>query len=69
MGEYVLGEVYRPEDVMHRREKPVPDLIPKPIPQPITPTSLEEISRDIESIKVEVAKIKLTLRAHGIAIE
>jgi hypothetical protein len=64
-----LGEVYRPENVVHGKEKPVPGLIPTPIPQPITPTRLEELSRDIESIKVELAKIKLALRANGIAIE
>ena len=69
VGEYGLGEVYRPEDVVRRRRKPVPNLTPKPTPQPITPTSLEEISREIELIKVEVAKIKLALRAHGVAIE
>jgi len=64
-----LGEVYRPEDVVHRRGKPVPDLMPKTIPQPVTPISLEEISRDIELIKVELANIKLALKAHGIVIE
>lgn len=64
-----MGEVYRPENVVQRTENPVPGLISKPIPQPITPTRLEEISRDIESIKVELAKIKLALRANGIAIE
>jgi hypothetical protein len=64
-----VGKVYGPEDVVHRKEKPVPDLTPAPMPQPLTPIRLEEIRRDIESIKVEIAKIKLALKAHSIAIE
>lgn len=64
-----MGKVYGPEDVVHRKGKPVPDLTPAPMPQPLTPIRLEEIRRDIESIKVEIAKIKLALKAHGIAIE
>jgi hypothetical protein len=64
-----VGKVYGPEDVVHRKGKPVPDLTPAPTPQPITPIRLEEIRRNIESIKVEIAKIKLALNAHGIAIE
>ena len=64
-----MGKVYGPEDVVHRKGKPVPDLTHAPMPQPITPIRLKEIRRDIESIKVEIAKIKLALKAHGIAIE
>jgi hypothetical protein len=64
-----VGEVYGPEDVVHRNGKPVPDLPPASMPQPLTPIRLEEIRRDIESIKVEIAKIKLALKAHGITIE
>jgi hypothetical protein len=64
-----VGEVYGPEDVVHRNGKPVPDLPPASMPQPLTPIRLEEIRRDIESIKVEIAKIKLALKAHSIAIE
>ena len=64
-----MGKVYRPEDIIHRRGKPASDLTPKPIPQPVTPTGLDAILRDIESMKVEIAKIKRALRAHGIAIE
>ena len=74
-----MGEVYGPEDVVHRNGKPVPDLPPASMPQPLTPIrleetrkdieSIEEIRRDIESIKVEIAKIKLALKAHSIAIE
>ena len=64
-----MGEVRRPEDITRRRGKPVPDLTPRPIPRPITPTSIEDILRDIESMKVEIAKIKRALRTHGIVIE
>ena len=52
-----MGEVYGPEDVVHRNEKPVSDLPPASMPQPLTPIRLEEIRRDIESIKVEIAKL------------
>lgn len=63
-----MGEVYRPEDLARRRRKPV-DLIPKRVTQPITLAELEEISRDIGSIKSELTKIKMALKAHGIEIE
>lgn len=61
-----MGEVFRPEDVIRKKERPVPDLTPRPIPQP---ASLEAILREIQSMKIEITKIKLALRAHGIAIE
>ena len=64
-----MGEVYRSEDLIRRRGEAVPDLTPKPIPQPITPHSLEEIVWDIEWIKFELTKIKITLKTHGIAVE
>lgn len=64
-----MGEIRKPEDLISRRGKPVPDLTPGLIPQPITPTSLEAILREIESMKAEIAKIKRVLRTHGIAIE
>ena len=64
-----MGEVYGPEDVVHRNGKSVSDLPSASMPQPLTPIRLEEIRRDIESIKAEIAKIKLALKAHGIAIE
>jgi hypothetical protein len=63
-----LGEVRRPEDIIHRRGKPSPDLTPMSIPQPIISSSLEDVIRDIKSLIVEIAKIKRALRAHGIAI-
>ena len=64
-----MGEVRRLEDITRRRGKPVPDLTPRPIPRPITPTSIEDILRNIESMKVEIAKIKRALRTQGIVIE
>ena len=64
-----MGEIRRPEDIVHRRGKPSPDLTPRPIPRPITPISLEEVIREIKSLSAEVIKIKKGLRAHGIAIE
>jgi hypothetical protein len=64
-----LGEVRRPEDIVQRRGKPSPDLTPRPIPRPITPSGLEAIMREIKLLSAEVATIKKVLRAHGIAIE
>jgi hypothetical protein len=65
-----LGEVYRPEDVVSRRRgKPISDLTPTPVPEPIIPISLEHVIQEIKSMKVEIAKIKNVLRAHGIPVE
>jgi len=64
-----LGEVYRPEDIIQRKKRQIRDLTPTPIPQPATPTSLETILREIESMKAEITKIKQALRAHSIAIK
>lgn len=64
-----MGEVYRPEDILGKGEKPVPDLPPRPIPRPIPPAGLEAVLREIESMKVEIARIKRALRAHGIPVE
>ena len=63
-----MGEVRRLEDIIHRRGKPSPDLTPRPIPQPITSSSLEDLIREIKSLRAEIAKIKRALRAHGITI-
>ena len=64
-----LGEVRRPEDIVHRRGQPSPDLTPKPIPWPIIPSSLADVIREIKSLRAEIAKIKRAFRTHGIAIE
>jgi len=63
-----LGEVRRPEDIINRRGKPSPDLTPRSIPQPITSSSLDDVIREIKSLRAEIAKIKRALRAHGITI-
>jgi len=61
-----MGEVFKPEDIILKKEWPIPDLTPRPIPQP---ASLETIQREIESMKAEITKIKQILRAHGISVE
>jgi hypothetical protein len=61
-----MGEVFKPEDIILKKERHIPDLTPRPIPQP---ASLETIQREIESMKAEITKIKQTLRAHGISVE
>ncbi len=64
-----MGKICGPEDVVHRRGKSVPDLTPEPLPQRYTPNRMEEISKDVELMKAELVKIKLAMKAHGIAIE
>ncbi|MFH0748752.1 MAG: hypothetical protein V1915_02375 [Candidatus Bathyarchaeota archaeon] len=64
-----MGEVIRPEKFMQRRGTPSPDLSPRPSPPQIPPTTLEEVLRQLEYLKAEVAKIKLVLKAQGIIIE
>jgi hypothetical protein len=64
-----LGEVYRPEDILSRRQGKPSDLTPTPTRKPSTPHSLESIINEINSLKVEIAKIKEALKIHGITIE
>jgi hypothetical protein len=64
-----LGEVYKPENMIQKRKRQVPDLTPTPLPQSSSPMSLETILREIESMKAEITKIKQSLRAHGISVE
>jgi hypothetical protein len=61
-----LGEVYKPEDLVSGKKKPS-DLSPLPIG--ITPTTLQNVIREVELLKAEVNKIKKVLRANGKLIE
>ena len=61
-----LGEVYRPEDLVGGKKKPS-DL--SPWPSGITPTTLQDVIREVRLLKAEVNKIKQVLRANGIVIE
>jgi hypothetical protein len=63
-----LGKVYGPDDVVSKRTKPIPDL-PGRFPELTSPKKLEDMSKDIESIKVELKNIKQALKDHGVAIE
>ena len=63
-----MGAVYRPEDIIYGRKKSVNDLTPKPISQPVTPINMDDLVRDMESMKSEIAKIKQALRTHGILL-
>ena len=60
-----MGEVFKPEDIL-KKERRIPDLSSRPIPQP---TNLESIVQDIAEIKKEISKIKSALKAHGIRYE
>ena len=61
----VLGEVYKPEDLVGRK-KPS-DLSPGL--NRITPTTLQDVLREIRQLKTEVQKIKQALKANGIIVE
>ena len=64
-----MGEVYRPEDIVRRKDSSERDLTPKPIPRRSIPSSWESVLSEIKSLKLEIIKIKQVLRAHGIAVE
>lgn len=61
-----MGEVYRPEDLVGGKKKPS-DLSPNL--SGVTPTTLQDVIREIRLLRAEVNKIKQVLRANGIAIE
>lgn len=61
-----MGEVYRPEDIVGGKKKPS-DLSPNL--SGVTPTTLQDVIREIRLLRAEVNKIKQVLRANGIAIE
>jgi len=61
-----VGEVYRPEDFVGGKKKPSdlsPDL------RGVTPTTLQDVIREVRLLRAEVTKIKQVLRNKGIAIE
>jgi hypothetical protein len=62
----IVGEVYRPEDFVGGNKKPS-DLSPGL--NRITPTTLQDVIREIKLLKTEVKKIKQVLRANGILVE
>lgn len=61
-----MGEVYRPEDIVGGKKKPS-DLSPNL--KGVTPTTLQEVLREVRLLRADVNKIKQVLRANGIAIE
>ena len=61
-----MGEVYRPEDIVGGKKKPS-DLSPNL--RGVTPTTLQDVIRELRLLSAEVNKIKQVLRANGIAIE
>ena len=62
----ILGEVYKPEDLVGKKRK-TSDLSPGL--SGIAPTSLQEIIQEIRLLKTELKKIKQVLRAKGIIVE
>ena len=58
-----MGEVFKPEDLVHKREKSVSDLLPT-----LQPARLDGLLREIELLKAEIVQIKRILRENGITI-
>ena len=61
-----MGEVYRPEDLVGGKRKPS-DLSPGL--GRITPTTLQDVIREIRLLKIDVANIKQVLRTNGLVVE
>ena len=61
----VLGEVYKPEDLVGRKKHS--DLSPGL--NRITSTTLQDVLQEIRLLKTEVQKIKQALKANGIIVE
>ena len=66
-GDIFLGEVFKPEDI-HRKRKKIPDLNPKPFPEPVVPSSFDDLLQEVRELRVEIEKIKKALKARGIPI-
>jgi hypothetical protein len=62
----IVGEVYKPEDFIGGKKKPA-DLSPGL--GGITPTTLNDVIREIKVLKKEVKKIKQALKNKGIFVE
>lgn len=63
-----MGEVFKPEDVVRRRGREVPNLGPGTVPKRATPASLDDLMREVRELRAEVEKIKKTLRVRGIPV-
>ena len=63
-----MGEVYRPEDVIDKRGRTLPDLSPGIPSKPISRDRLDELIREVRELKSDVEKIKVALRSRGISI-
>ena len=61
-----MGEVYRPEDIVGGKKRPS-DLLPNP--SGISPTTLQDVIREVRLLRAEINKIKQVLRSNGIVIE
>ena len=61
-----MGEVFRPEDLVGGKRKPS-DLSPGL--SGITPTTLQDVIREIRLLKTDVKRIKQVLSANGIVVE
>ena len=61
-----MGEVRKPESMIHRRPRSQTPDIPH-IPS-IGP-NLEDIIQEIQTLKTEILKIKQAMKSHGISID
>ena len=61
-----MGEVYKPEDIVGGKKRSS-DLSPNL--DRIIPSGLQDVTRELKSLRAEIDKIKQVLRNNGIAID
>jgi hypothetical protein len=61
-----LGEVYKPEDVIKRKRK---NSVLSPGLGNVPPNNLQDVMREVRLLKIEVEKIKRSLKSNGIVEE
>ena len=61
-----MGEVYKPEDIVRKKERTSTDLGPGSTPQPQIIPNLNDLVREVQELRTEIEQIKIALRKKGI---
>ena len=62
-----MGEVYRPEDVLRKGERRLPDIDPETIVKPaMSTTNFWDLIQEVRELRAEVERIKMILKDKGI---